>query len=229
MNKPAVCVAPGMNEAVVASIMGGETSRQREERFLIEEFVPRLQSIGRAFIITVDRSLTLAQMIEAGGYDNEAYAKKDMLDTDFPFQRPSVRQYQKEVFVLPYRLYEKPDGKYDGDFGKRGWTPEEVPELLALGAQHRALQLEHIIVAHGSSQFIGQETTRSPGLWSERGKRRADTDWWVHLRSPKLCVLVSLKGCPFDVRSQTPASTGSLAKGKDMNPALVRKILRAGQ
>jgi len=221
-----------MNEDAVASMMGGETSRQREKRFLVEEFVPRLRSIGRAFIVTVDRSLTLAQMIEAGGYDNEEYAKKDMRDTDFPFSRPSAFKYQKEVFVLPSALYDMPDSEgYStrGEFTEHGWTHEEVPELLALGAQYKELQREYVITASGSSQGIGHETRRSPGLWCEHGKRRADTDWWIHLRSPKLCELVSLKGCPFDVRSQASASVGSLAGGKGMNPVLVQEMLHASQ
>lgn len=100
--------------------------------------------------VTVDCSMTLIQMIEAGGYIG--YFSEVINQDNFPI----TGQGKTEV-VLQLVNMGKDATTADvlAEMDRRGLRPATLPELLALGAKYPELQVSFPIIALGSVHKIG--------------------------------------------------------------------------
>lgn len=130
-----------------------------------------------SYSVSVDLSLSLVQMIEAGGYDNHKDAVKSITEERFPMDRTGELTYEKELFLVPPSRHGLTTTEWKAELEANGWELEQTPELLALGAKYPDLQRDHYIVAFGSSWRDPSGYLNSPALWSDDGERRADARW----------------------------------------------------
>ena len=164
------------------SLTSTEEGRARAISALKREFSMEIHAPKGPFKITVHPTSALDELDEfnemhkAAGYRCLRYGRKDL-----PWTR-SKHAYSKEVYLFPYRIDPREE--------KLPWKNEELPELLALGAQHSHLLQNYVILADGSGRGI--EVRYTPALWIEEGVRIAGTEWWQkYLTSPSLLRLVS--------------------------------------
>jgi len=96
--------------------------------------------------IIVDYSMTLAEMIEAGKYDNWT---NFTIDPDFL----PIKDTGRVELNIELVKYDEPMNSNDiiKDLDRRGLRPVTVSELLAFGTQHPDVQREFPIIALGSS------------------------------------------------------------------------------
>ena len=120
------------------------------------------------FVVTIDRSQSLEEMIEAGRYDeiNEAIRL-----VNFPWKRKGTKDVE-----LTLVQFERPlaPGEIRKVLEARGYRPAYIEELLALGKEQPELQRTIPIVALGSGRIIrgrrhaaflgGSESSRALGL-----------------------------------------------------------------
>ena len=102
------------------------------------------------FLVTVNRSLSMIEMIAAGRYDNYNHAVKAITEWRFPINRTGELIYMKELFLVLPTSPEIIFIAWQAEMKQEEWMQEQTPECLALGAQHPSLQLEHKISAFGS-------------------------------------------------------------------------------
>lgn len=108
------------------------------------------------FPITIDYSLTLVEMIDAGKYDDEGF-KQDILDM---FQVKGEGIVNAEIVLYPYDwfthccravdAYPVRAEKVLGDLSAMGFRAAKLEELLALGAGYPEVQKRCQINALGS-------------------------------------------------------------------------------
>ncbi|MFA5130089.1 MAG: hypothetical protein WC477_04190 [Patescibacteria group bacterium] len=147
------------------------------KRFTIQNETKASTEI-RGYIVSIDLSLTLTQMIKAGKYNNHKNAIASITEECFPVDRTGTLQHDKELFLVPPSR----DGITTTEWKEEleaDWVLEQTPELLALGAKYPALQLDNYIIAFGSSwRSPGGGCLGSPVLWSHDGERKAGTFWY---------------------------------------------------
>ncbi len=141
-------------------------------------------SIVDIFTVTVDYNRTLLQMIQAGKYD---HADHEINAEHFPivydmgeyevsivthdaetaklFQPPQKGKWKVELEVILVhfnRNISSDDAIKEMD--QLGLRPAVLPELLAFGEMHPAVQKDFPIVALGSVWLLGGGNRRVPGL-----------------------------------------------------------------
>ncbi len=152
-----------------------------------------------AYPVTVDRSLTLAQMIEAGAYDNHAKAVGKFTEDRFPVDRTGSLKEDKELFLVPPSRDGMTTSEWKAELEANGWVLEQAPELFALGAKYPDLQRRFFIIAFGSSRCDQDGRLYSPELWLDLSDRRVEMIWCNAPRCdwhPQYRALVSRKSAP---------------------------------
>lgn len=158
-------------------IQNGALTREFVQAVLEGRVEVRPVAASGPYLVSVDRSLTLVQMIEAGGYDDHKDAVESITETRFPVDRSGSLQCEKDLFLVPPSRDGITTTEWKAELEANGWELEQTPELLALGAKHPDLQREHFIIAFGSSWRNPDGDLYSPVLWGDRGERRADAGW----------------------------------------------------
>jgi hypothetical protein len=128
--------------------------------------------------VSVDLSLSLADMIRAGRYDDGAIAVFKITEERYPVDRSGGLQYDKELFLVAPSRHWITTAEWEEERKAHGWIDEQAPELFALGAKHPNLQFQNHIIAFGSSWRNPGGGLHSPALWSVGRERRADTIWF---------------------------------------------------
>ncbi|MDD5433350.1 MAG: hypothetical protein PHE77_01685 [Candidatus Pacebacteria bacterium] len=96
------------------------------------------------FMINVDFSLPLAQMIKEGEYN---WIHKDITQENFPIQDQGKKQFNTKLFHFKCLIESDEVNK---KMNKANFRPAILPELLALGAQYPELLRQFPILALGS-------------------------------------------------------------------------------
>jgi hypothetical protein len=132
------------------------------------------------YIVSVDLSLSLADMIRAGRYDIEECAIREITEERYPVDRTGELRYNKELFPIPPSRDFMTMSEWHAELLKNGWELERAPELYALCAKYHDLQRQRHIIAFGSSWRIpwGCGNLGSPEAWSVGGRRRTDSRWY---------------------------------------------------
>lgn len=120
----------------------------------------------------VDYGLTLPWMIRKGDYD---WVSPIINDRNFPVN-PLRRSGKLEIWLIHFkRPVEFKDVKRA--FDKMRLRPTELPEVLAIGAQHPDEQRKYPIICLGSTYKDSKGIWRVPCLVSPCGDRRLRTRW----------------------------------------------------
>ena len=100
------------------------------------------------FIVTIDRTQSLEEAIEAGRYDEVNDA---VLSVNFPWKRKGIKEVE-----LTLVQFERPmaPGEIKKLMAARGYRSAFIEELLALGKEQPDLQRKIPIVALGSGRII---------------------------------------------------------------------------
>ena len=119
------------------------------EKVLREALVPDTENEDQldTAILTVDVNYarTVEEMVEAGRY---GWNNSDISSRNFPVNRRELGNLK--VHLLHFNRFISSDGAIK-ELDKMGFRPAELPELLALGAQHPDEQRKYPIVALGSA------------------------------------------------------------------------------
>jgi hypothetical protein len=139
---------------------------------------PSVATEPQPHFVSVNCSLSLAEMIRLGKYDNERNAIQAITEERFPVDRTGQLQYDKELFLIPPSRDRITTTEWKEELEANGWVLEQTSELLALGAKDPNLQLNNYIIAFGSSWRgpVGGDLD-SPVLWSYDGRRGAGAGW----------------------------------------------------
>lgn len=131
-----------------------------------------------SYTVSVDRSLSLVQMIESGKYSNHEAALESITEECFPVNRSGELKYEKELFLIGPSHDYITTTEWKAELEANGWELEEIPELLALGAQFPDLQRGYYIIALSSSWLDTEGLLSSPALYSaHEGERVVEADW----------------------------------------------------
>ncbi|MFA5129320.1 MAG: hypothetical protein WC477_00180 [Patescibacteria group bacterium] len=137
-------------------------------------------SIDGPFLIHVDHSLSLLEMIQRGEYKNGWETKRNITEERFPnVHQGKALQYPKEVFLVPPSEYGIPTTQWHAELELDQWKNEQLWEILALGIQHPELQLKHRIIAFDTQYLLHDGFIASPGLWSVDRERHANALWYI--------------------------------------------------
>jgi len=98
------------------------------------------------FLVIVDYSKTLAEMIKAGKYD---YINLDINAVNFPSTLTGKQEFKVELVRYRY-AHRISSSEVLADFDRHGYRPATLPELLAFGEKYPDEQREVEIVALGS-------------------------------------------------------------------------------
>lgn len=115
------------------------------------------QIAEQVFPVTIDYSLTLAEMIEAGNYDDD-YCHKDIVEM---YDVKGEGIVNAEIVLYPYSwftscfnshtdAYPIRATKVQGDLSAMGFRSAKIEELLGLGSAHPEVQKEYQVNALGS-------------------------------------------------------------------------------
>lgn len=108
-----------------------------------------------SFVVNVDYSISLEQMIVAGNY---CWANTNINDNHFPVSKPNDCLSNKAEITIELVHLNKRVSSDDAitELKKRGLRPATIPELLAFGAKYPNEQKKYPIVALGSVwRFLG--------------------------------------------------------------------------
>ncbi|TSC83630.1 MAG: Uncharacterized protein G01um101413_959 [Parcubacteria group bacterium Gr01-1014_13] len=146
---------------------------------------------GGTYSVTIDYSKSLAQMIVAGKYD---YANPDIVEKNFPIQRPNASEGDIQSSGNPYRtLGIQNDNNTEivlvhlkkvvtttevlAHMDKLGLRPARIEELLAFGEKYPKKQLEFPIVALGSVWVYSDQLRHVACLDRNGSERDLNLDW----------------------------------------------------
>lgn len=101
------------------------------------------------YLVLVDNSLTLADMVAAGGYDEAE------IDRDMDERYPGIADSAVEVTLARFSGWIKTDDVLCL-LERNGYRPATLPELLAFGASHPSTQRHFPIIAFVSVTGNGQ-------------------------------------------------------------------------
>jgi hypothetical protein len=125
---------------------------------------------GAHFSLTVDYSLTLMQMIDAGRYD---WINSDITSKRFPVQGQGKQELTAELVHFD-RSISSDDAVAELD--RRGLRPATITELLAFGVAYPEEQRKFPIVALGSvTEVFGRRFV--PYLYRDGAGRDLYLDW----------------------------------------------------
>jgi hypothetical protein len=130
-----------------------------------------------SYTVSVDLSLTMIQMIEAGKYSNHRDAITNVTEERFPVDRSGALQYEKELHLIAPSRDGITTTEWKAELEAADWELERTPEILAFGAKYPDLQREHYIVAFGSVWQNPDGYLFSPVLWCGGGERELVTRW----------------------------------------------------
>jgi hypothetical protein len=126
----------------------------------------RTLAITDTFMVTVDYNRSLHEMIKAGNYD---YANDSITAENFPIKGEG--KVDTEIILVHFnRSISSDDAIREMD--QLGLRPAVLPELLAFGEMHPAVQKEFPIVALGSVWRNGGGSRVVPflGRWDAERK-----------------------------------------------------------
>ena len=132
------------------------------------------QDTGNSYPVTVDYSMSLADMITAGRYD---WANEDITFKNFPINGKGQAEIMIEI--IHFNRCIQSEGALN-DFENTGLRAAALPELLAFGAKYPDMQREFPIIALGSLWQDSYGSRRVPALWSSFGGRGLGLDWFRH-------------------------------------------------
>lgn len=124
------------------------------------------------YSITVDYSLSLADMIKAGRYD---WVNDDIVANHFPVSDNGKTEIEMHLVRFNRTIESE---KAIAELDNMGLRPASIEELLALGAQCPDLQREFPIVALGSVWRPSGGCPPVPYLWFYSGKRGLRLRWF---------------------------------------------------
>lgn len=144
------------------------------------EAVARLlaQRMSASYPITVDYSLTLEQMITAGGYD---WVNSSITSESFPITETGKAELNAQLVCFERAMS---SDQALAELDKMGLRPATIAELLVFGAKYPQKQLEFSIVGLGSVAQLGDG--RNVASLDQHGRRRVlylylfDDGWYVH-------------------------------------------------
>lgn len=122
------------------------------------------------FVVTVDYSQTLAQLIEAGQYD---WKNSDINARNFKIKGEGEAGIELKLIHLKKIVS---TGEALRELEVQGLRPATLPELLVFGASFPEQQLKYPIIALGSSCKLGSGRS-APYLWSDGRRRYLGLGW----------------------------------------------------
>lgn len=102
------------------------------------------ETLSAVFSVTVDYGQTVEQMVEAGHYD---WKNGEVNSRNFRVN--NRRSGTMEIRAIHYDRFFSSDYAIK-EMDNMGFRPAELPELLAVGAEHPNKQKENTVVALGS-------------------------------------------------------------------------------
>ena len=131
-----------------------------------------VQTAKNIFRVPVNYNQNVQDMVKAGKYD---WVNSDINGTNFPVIRRG--EEMAEVHLIHFnRDITSEEALLELD--KMGFKPEELPGLLALGAQHPELQREYPIVALGSAWRRRNGRRGVPCLFRDGSGRNLGLLWF---------------------------------------------------
>ncbi len=157
---------------------------------MVATMAESLDQLGRLlgrYSITVDKALTVEEMISAGCFDWE---NADITSGNFPLELTDTREAM-EVVTLCFDQDAPASGqdtsqhisthKVLAAMSQKNLRPATIAETLALGAQHRSVQRIIPVVCLGSTCVFPHTTTRyCPVLCSDGSDRKLDLRFFDH-------------------------------------------------
>ena len=140
-------------------------------RLLLGEPIAKEQE-RQSFLVKVDCDLSLAEMIAAGNY---GWVNHDITLPRFPIQKTGKKRTEVALFHFNRALSSV---VVVGLMERVGFCPACIEHLLALGAAHPELQMEHPIAALGSVWLTSVGRRALPCLDYGRAGRYLDLHWW---------------------------------------------------
>lgn len=149
----------------------------------------RVESINYdTYSVPVDLTRTLAEMVAAGKYN---YANPNIVEKNFPIQRPSVSEDAVEggpyrtpgvqntntKIVLVHLNKVATTSEVLEYLDKLGLRPARIEELLALGEKFPDVQRQFPVVALGSVWVCSGESRRVAYLGGSGSGRSMSLDW----------------------------------------------------
>ncbi len=122
--------------------------------------------------LDVDYTKTVEQMVEAGKYD---WKNSDIGSKNFPVKRRESGKVEVHLFHFNRAVSSDDAIK---ELGRMGFRPAELPELLALGAQHPEEQRKYPIIALGSVWRSPDGDRSVPYLGGSGSGRGLGLDWF---------------------------------------------------
>ncbi|MFA5163525.1 MAG: hypothetical protein WC441_03275 [Patescibacteria group bacterium] len=127
------------------------------------------------FLLKIDYSLTLEQMIAAGRYD---WNNGDVNARNFPLPvelSGQSLQVQAKLFHFGHSISSQ---KAIEEMDKQGYRPATLVELLALGASYPDLQRKFPIIALGSIWQNANGNRDAPFLDVDDNRRELNLNWF---------------------------------------------------
>ncbi|MFH0779863.1 MAG: hypothetical protein V1928_03310, partial [Parcubacteria group bacterium] len=131
-------------EEFFAQVKAGRITKDNFQKFI---FNPSIEANinGDGYIVTVDRTLSLAKAIEAGKYNSK---NGNITDEHYPLIGEPKKS--KATLFLAHLNKNASDAEVDAYLAERGLRDADIRELLAFGAKYPKMQLEFPIIARGS-------------------------------------------------------------------------------
>lgn len=126
------------------------------------------------YMVTVDYTKSLADMIDAGNYDG---INSQILEQDFPIQQTDIENSNTKLFLVHLNRVVTEKDVLD-HMDKMGLRPARIEELLALGQKYPDLQRQFPIAAFGSIHVGPDGHHGVPCLYKGGSTRNLDL-WWI--------------------------------------------------
>lgn len=152
-------------------IKRGELDRQTVQALIEGRMAAR--SGETSYTITLDRSMSLGDMIAAGKYDS---VNGHITEKKFPIERQEGKSEVEVILVHFDKVLTTTQVK--SEFERRGLQPAKIENLLALGTAHPDLQRDFPIAALGSALQPSGGDLDSPYLGGDGDERDLDLDWY---------------------------------------------------
>lgn len=125
---------------------------------------------ARRYPVTVSYDLSLAEMIDAGGYD---WSNPNIIAESFPVG--GAGEQERELVLVNLGRHASSTEEVLAEIDRQGLRPAVIEELLAFGAAYPDKQREFPIVALGSVWLNPYGDSRHvSGLWGRSEKRELD-------------------------------------------------------
>lgn len=155
-----------------------EAGNTLQDRFTVV-VTALVAKLANTFMVTVDYTRSLPDMITAGKYDSVSY---DITTDHFPIA--GTRKQDLEVVLIHFGKDMQSDDVLS-ELDKQGLRAATLPELLAFGETHPEVQREFTIITLGSIWQRRSGRRSIPFLGFCHGGRELDLYWfefWWHRR-----------------------------------------------